>query len=270
MGRVDGKVAIVTGGASGIGAASAQRLAAGGAAVVIADVDEVGAREVAARISDEGGRALAFATDVSDEAQVRAMVDAAVDGFGALHVLVNNAALVDPAHFARDVGVVDLEVEVWDRVMAVNVRSVVLGCKHAIPRMIEAGGGSIVNMSSGSAKFGDFVRTAYGSSKAAVNALTRYVATQHGRDGVRVNAIAPGLVLTPPAFANLTPEHRDRLESNLLTPFVGEPADVAHMVLYLASDESRYVTGQVLPVNGGQSAHQPTYAQQLEARRRQG
>ena len=156
------------------------------------------------------------------------MVDATVDGFGALHVLVNNAALVDPAHFARDVGVVDLDVEVWDRVMAVNVRSVMLGCKHAIPRMIEAGGGSIVNMSSGSAKFGDFVRTAYGSSKAAINTLTKYVATQHGRDGVRVNAIAPGLVLTPPAFANLTPEHRDRLESNLLTPFVGEPADVAH------------------------------------------
>jgi NAD(P)-dependent dehydrogenase (short-subunit alcohol dehydrogenase family) len=268
VGRVDGKVAIVTGGASGIGAASAVLLAAEGAAAVVADVDATGARDVVARIAAEGGRAIAVTTDVSDEAQVRAMVDATVAEFGTLHVLVNNAALVEPGHFARDVGVVDLDVEVWDRVMAVNVRSVMLGCKHAIPRMIEAGGGSIVNMSSGSAKFGDFVRTAYGSSKAAINTLTQYVATQHGRDRVRVNAIAPGLVLTPPAFANLTPEHRHRLESNLLTPFVGEPADVAAMVLYLASDESRYVTGQVLPVNGGQSAHQPTYAQQLEARRR--
>lgn len=270
MGRVDGKVAIVTGGASGIGAASAVLLAAEGAAVVVADVDADRARDVVVRIAGDGGRAIAVTTDVSDEEQVRAMVATAVAELGALHVLVNNAALVEPGHFARDVGVVDLDVEVWDRVMAVNVRSVMLGCKHAVPPMIDSGGGSIVNMSSGSARSGDFVRTAYGSSKAAINTLTKYVATQHGRDGVRVNAIAPGLVLTPPAFANLTPEHRERLESNLLTPFVGEPADVASMVLFLASDESRYVTGQVLPVNGGQSAHQPTYAQQLEARRRRG
>jgi NAD(P)-dependent dehydrogenase (short-subunit alcohol dehydrogenase family) len=268
VGRVDGKVAIVTGAASGIGAASAALLAAEGAAVAVVDVDADGARDVVARITRDGGSAIAVTADVSDESQVRTMVAATVAEYGALHVLVNNAALVEPGHFARDVGVVDLDVEVWDRVMAVNVRSVMLGCKHAIPRMIEAGGGSIVNMSSGSARLGDFVRTAYGSSKAAINTLTKYVATQHGRDRVRVNAVAPGLVLTPPAFANLTPEHRERLESNLLTPFVGEPVDVAAMVLYLASDESRYVTGQVLPVNGGQSAHQPTYAQQLEARRR--
>ena len=140
-----------------------------------------------------------------------------------------------------------------------------LGCKHAIPRMIESGGGSIINMSSGSSRLGDLERSAYGASKAGVNALTLYVATQHGRDRIRCNTILPGLVLTPAARDNLLPGMRQTLESNVLTPYVGEPDDIAYLVLYLASDESKYVTGQAFPVNGGMSSHQPTLAQRIAA-----
>jgi NAD(P)-dependent dehydrogenase (short-subunit alcohol dehydrogenase family) len=193
------------------------------------------------------------------------MVEATIAEFGRLDILHNNAALVDPELFPLDGRVVDMGVEIWDKVMAVNLRGPMLGCKHAIPRMIETGGGSIINMSSGSSRLGDLERSAYGASKAGVNALTLYVATQHGRDQIRCNTILPGLILTPAARDNLLPGMRATLESNVLTPYVGEPDDIAYLVLYLASDESKYVTGQAFPVNGGMSSHQPTLAQRIAA-----
>jgi NAD(P)-dependent dehydrogenase (short-subunit alcohol dehydrogenase family) len=261
MGRVDGKVALITGGGSGIGEATAILFAAEGAAVGVADIAAPSARRVADAIIDSGGRAVAITADVSAEDDVRRMVDAVVTRFGRLDILHNNAALVAPDLFARDRAITEMDVEIWDAVMGVNLRGPMLGCKHAIPVMIDGGGGSIINMSSGSSRLGDFERSAYGASKAGVNALTVYVATQYGRQGVRANAILPGLVLTPAAATNLPPERRAVVESNLLTPFIGEPADIANLVLYLASDESRYVTGQLVPANGGMSSHQPTYAQ---------
>jgi NAD(P)-dependent dehydrogenase (short-subunit alcohol dehydrogenase family) len=257
MGRLEGRVAIITGGGSGIGAATASTLAAEGAAVVVADL--IGARAEAVA-SEIGSRALGIAVDVSDEADVIRMVDIAKRTFGRIDILHNNAALVDPVEHARDRGVVDMDAAVWDRVMAVNLRGPMLGCKHALPHMIEQGRGSIINMSSGSSRLGDFERSAYGASKAGVNALTMYVATQHGPDGVRANAILPGLVLTPASANNLRPEHRDVLAENVLTPHFGEPDDIARLVLYLASDDARYVTGQLFAIDGGLSAHQPTYA----------
>jgi NAD(P)-dependent dehydrogenase (short-subunit alcohol dehydrogenase family) len=210
MGRVEGKVAIVTGGGSGIGAATSKLLASEGAAVCVADLIGERAAQVADEIVAAGGRAIGVAADVSVEADVIAMVAAAVDAFGGLDVLHNNAALTDPDLFAPDQRITEMPVDTWDLTMAVNVRGPMLGCKHAIPRMIERGGGSIINMSSTSSRLGDHTRTAYGVSKAAVNTLTNYVATQYGLDGIRCNTIAPGPILTPALRAHAAPRRARR------------------------------------------------------------
>jgi NAD(P)-dependent dehydrogenase (short-subunit alcohol dehydrogenase family) len=259
--KLEGRVAIVTGGGSGIGEASAMCMAAHGAAVSVVDISEDNAVRVAASITSRGGRALAIHADVSDEAQWLAIIGRTVDEWGRLDVLHNNAALVRHDIFVRDGTVAEMDVEVWEAIMAVNLRGPMLGTKHAVPAMIAGGGGSIINMSSGSSRLGDTERSAYGASKAGVNALTLYTATQYGLDGIRANAILPGLVLTPAAAGNLPDDFRKIIESNVLTPYVGQPEDVANLVAFLASDESRYITGQLIPINGGMSSHQPTLAQ---------
>jgi NAD(P)-dependent dehydrogenase (short-subunit alcohol dehydrogenase family) len=263
--RLDGRVAIVTGGGSGIGEASALRLASEGATIVVADISADQGERVAAAIRDEGGRAVDVTTDVSDETQVREMVRVAVSEFGRVDILHNNAALVRHDTFVKDQSVTEMDLEVWEAIMAVNLRGPMLGTKHAVPAMVKGSGGSIINMSSGSSLLGDTERSCYGASKAGVNALTLYTATQYGPAGVRANAILPGLVLTPAAATNLPDDLRGIVESNVLTPFLGEPDDVANLVAFLASDESRYITGQLIPINGGQSSHQPTYAQRRKA-----
>jgi NAD(P)-dependent dehydrogenase (short-subunit alcohol dehydrogenase family) len=265
MRKLEGRVAVITGGGSGIGEATATRLAADGAAVSVVDIAEDNAVRVADCITSQGGRALAIHADVSEEARWPAIIGRTVDEWGRLDVLHNNAALVRHDIFARDGTVTEMEVDVWEAVMAVNLRGPMLGTKHAIPAMIAGGGGSIINMSSGSSRLGDTERSAYGASKAGVNALTLYTATQYGLDGIRANAILPGLVLTPAAASNLADGFREIIESNLLTPYVGVPGDVANLVAFLASDESRYITGQLIPINGGMSSHQPTLGQRRAA-----
>jgi NAD(P)-dependent dehydrogenase (short-subunit alcohol dehydrogenase family) len=261
VGRVDGKVAIVTGGASGIGRVTAETLAREGAAVVIADLDADGAREVAAGIVAAGGRASAVWTDVSVEVDVAAMVAFAVATYGGLHVLFNNAAITDPAHQARDAGLLDLDVEVWDRTMAVDLRSVMLGCKHAVPAMVASGGGSIVNTSSGAALAGNTTLHAYAAAKGGLNSFTLCVATAFGKQGVRCNAVSPANIASPSMRANVPAEVVAVFEQNCLTPRMGEPQDVANVVLFLASDESTFVTGQVIRVDGGSLSHHPALAQ---------
>jgi len=250
-----GKVAVVTGGGGGIGGASARALAGAGAAVAVVDVEGERAEAVAATILEAGGDACAVVADLSEEDDVRRAVAATVERFGGVDVLHNNAALTESAFLSRDTEVTDLALEVWERTLAVNLRSQMLMCKHAVPEMVRRGGGSIVNMSSGASLKGDRTRTAYGVSKAGVNTLTMYVATAHGKQGVRANTVVPGLIITDAVRAHLDERMLAGLGRATLTPFVGEPEDVAHLVVFLASEASRYITGQMIAIDGGMSAH---------------
>lgn len=254
-GRLAGKVAIVTGGGGGIGGATARALAREGAAVLVVDINETAAASVAEGIASAGGTAAAWRADLSEEGQAIATVGQATERFGRLDVLHNNAALTDSDFLSADTAVTELSVEVWERTMAVNLRSQMLMCKHAVPIMVEGGGGSIINMSSGASLKGDRTRTAYGVSKAGVNALTMYVATSHGKKGIRANTILPGLIITDAVRAHLNDKILGSLGKAVLTRAVGQPEDIADVVVFLASDESRYITGQMLAVDGGMSAH---------------
>jgi NAD(P)-dependent dehydrogenase (short-subunit alcohol dehydrogenase family) len=257
--RLEGRVAVVTGAASGIGRATASLMAAEGASVVVADLDGSGAGAVAVAIVAAGGRAIPVEVDVSEEAAVADMIAAAVGKFGRLDVLHNNAAALGADVFDHDRDIVGLDVEVWDRTMAVNARGVLLGCKHAIPRMLDGGGGAIVNMSSGAAWAAATTAAAYGASKAAVGALTAYVATMYGKQGIRCNAVAPGLVMTEAAQRRLSDDQRQMFLDVHLTPDLASPEDLARAVVFLASDDAAYVTGQTVVVDGGMFVHSPTY-----------
>ncbi|MBB6250959.1 SDR family NAD(P)-dependent oxidoreductase [Nitrospirillum iridis] len=258
-----GKVAIITGAGGGIGAATALLLAERGARVVLADIAQAPAEAVAARINAGGGEALAVHLDLADELSIRAMIDATLSAFGRLDILDNNAA--DLSMGLRDTDVETMDLEVWDRSFAVNVRGTMLACKHALPHLVKAGegrefGGAIINTASNLALQGHIIQAAYSASKAAVIQLTRCIAASHGKRGVRCNAVLPGLTLSPTALEKLPPRLREIVEAETLTPYLGRPEDLAHAVAYLASDEARYVTGQCLVVDGGTSSHVPGIA----------
>ncbi len=255
VGRVAGKVALVTGGAGGIGGATARSLSKEGASVVVIDIDGAGAARVVETIEASGGTAMSVEADLSEEDDVMSAVEATVAEFGRLDVLHNNAALTESDFLTRDRKVTQLSLDVWERTLSVNLRSQMLTCKHAIPEMVKHGGGSIVNMSSGASLKGDRTRTAYGVSKAGVNTLTMYVAAGHGKQGVRVNTIVPGLIVTDAVRAHLTEDVLEALGRSTLTPYLGDPDDIANLVVFLASEESRYITGQMIIIDGGMSAH---------------
>jgi NAD(P)-dependent dehydrogenase (short-subunit alcohol dehydrogenase family) len=257
---LEGRVAIVTGGASGIGRATCLALSACGASVVVADLNADGARKVAGEVEARGGRAHAQKVDLGDEASIAEMIRSAVRVFGGLDILHNNAADSDPALMAADGPIVDLTSEVWDRNMRINLRAPMLGCKYAIPEMIRRGGGSIVNTSSASGLTGDVIRAAYAASKAGLGSLTQNVATQYGKQGIRCNAIAPGVIATPSLEANVPKAAVDVYVDNTLTPRLGRPEDIAAVVVFLASDASAFVTGQILSVDGGLLAHHTAMA----------
>lgn len=256
-----GRVAIVTGGASGIGLATVRRLAEEGMAVVVSDIDRTGAEHAAEELRGAGRTAIAVAADVSDESQVAALIAATVEEYGQIDVLHNNAGAVELDTIGRDGDIRRLDVDVWERTMAVNLRGVMLCTKHVAPTMVEAHRGSIINTSSGSGLTGHSTRSAYGASKAGVNMFTQYTATAFGRDGIRCNAIAPGLIMTPAAERNLTESDVDMFSRHALTRRLGTPEDIAAMVAFLASDEAGFITGQVISVDGGALAHSPTYAE---------
>jgi len=259
-GRVEAKVAIVTGAASGIGRTTAMRLAEEGASIVVADLDAEGAESVAEEIRSSGGAARSEKVDVSREEDVARMVSAAVETFGGLHILHNNAAMTSASEHAHDADLLTMTVEYWDRSFSVNLRGAMLGCKHAIPAMIRSGGGSIINTSSNQSLSGDMSQFAYSAAKAGVNALTRSVATTYGRDGIRCNTVSPGIIRTPSMTGSVSPEMEAAIVAHNLIPRAGEPEDLANLVLFLASDEASFVTGQLVSVDGGQLAHLPHYA----------
>jgi NAD(P)-dependent dehydrogenase (short-subunit alcohol dehydrogenase family) len=257
MGRFTDRVAIVTGAASGLGRCVAGRLAAEGARVAVVDIDGDAAGAAA---HDIGPSAVGMAADVSREPDVARAVDATVEHFGRLDLLHNNAAALGADVFPHDRGLTELDVEVWDRAMAVNARGTMLFCKHAIPAMVRGGGGAIVNTASASALIGEDVHAAYGASKAAVVALTRYVATMHGADGIRCNAVAPGMFLSPVARERLSEAQRVAFRAERLVDHEAEPDDVANLVLFLLSDDAAYITGQTSVIDGGTLAHRPRHA----------
>ncbi|MCM3001392.1 SDR family oxidoreductase [Paenibacillus cellulositrophicus] len=255
MARVEGKVALVTGGASGIGLSSARLLAKEGAKVVIADFNAEGAQQAAAEINAQGGEACGLFLDAGDESSIREAVEFTVKHFGTITVLFNNVGLTN---LQKDLDVVNMDLMEWDRLMNVNLKSVLLGSRFAIPHMIEAGGGSIINTASMAGFTGDSIRSAYGASKAAVVNLTRYIATQYGASGIRCNAVAPGLILTPAAKNNMPPQVLDIFAKYNKLPYHGEPDDIGYTVLFLASDESKFITGQTIQVEGGHYIANPS------------
>jgi NAD(P)-dependent dehydrogenase (short-subunit alcohol dehydrogenase family) len=246
-GRVRGKVAIVTGASSGIGRETARLLGEEGASVVVADIDEPGGLETVREIEADGAQAVFAPTDVSKPSDVAAMVAIATERFGRLDVLCNNAYW---APLNRPL--VDTTDEEWDRTLAVTLTGVFLGCRAAIPVMVRGGGGVIVNTASTSGLTASPQFAAYMAAKGGVVQLTRSVAFDYGPQGIRCTAVCPGLIDTPataPVLAD--PERRAWLESKLLVGRIGVPRDIAQAVLFLASDESSFMTGQMLVVDGG-------------------
>lgn len=263
MGRLTGRVAIVTG-SGGIGEACARRLAADGATVIIGDVALEHASAIAGDIAAAGLKAEARQVDISDEQSVIAFMAGVRQAHGRLDVLHNNAADTRKEQMAADMAIAEMPVAIWDQAFHVNARGTMLMTKHAIALMLDSGGGSIINTSSGAALRGDLFGPAYAASKAAINCLTLYTATQYGKQGIRCNAISPGLVVTPNVHLSNSREQLDRIEQHKLTPYLGEPDDIAKAVSFLASDESRFMTAQIMVVDGGIIDHMPYFAETMK------
>lgn len=261
-----GKVALVTGSGAerNLGYDCARVLAEAGAEVVLHGRRREELTHLTDRLRHQGLHVSCFVADMGAEPEIKALVDFAVSTYGGLDVLVNTAATT--AH-PQDLDVARLTVDAWDQSFVVNARGTMLACKHAIPHMMERGGGSIINYSSGTALAGDMQYTAYACSKAAIHTLTVYVATQYGAKGIRCNSLAIGLVRTAVNEASIPEPYATVYRANHALGRMGRPEEVSEVVHFLATDAAAFVTGQVIGVDGGYYAHQPTTVQMAELAR---
>jgi NAD(P)-dependent dehydrogenase (short-subunit alcohol dehydrogenase family) len=252
MGRLDGKVALITGGASGMGMVASQLFASEGAKVVLTDVVDDAGEQVAEKIRADGGEATYVHADVSSETDAKAMVEKAVTSYGGLSVLYNNAGVM----LSEDGSVHSTDESIWDTTLAINVKGVAHGCKYGIPAMIESGGGSVINVASFVAWMGAATsQTAYTASKGAVLAMTREIAVEYARKGIRCNALCPGPIETQLLLALLSDEKKkQRRFVHIPMGRLGHAEELAKAALFLASDDSSYMTGASLVVDGGITA----------------
>lgn len=249
MRGLKGKVAVIVGAATGIGKATAIRLAEEGVALALGDISVAGVEAVAAQVNNTGGKAVAARCDIADDASVKALVDLAVKTYGGLDFMHANAA--DLSIVLSDTNAVDVPLEVFDRTIAVNLRGHLLCARHAIPEILKRGGGAIVCTSSAAAYVGEPERVAYGVSKSGINALIRHVASRWGKEGIRANAIAPGVVITEATRTGIPEEMKQMVLAMGRSPRLGHPDDIAAMVAMLFSDDGEWINGQVVSVDGG-------------------
>jgi meso-butanediol dehydrogenase / (S,S)-butanediol dehydrogenase / diacetyl reductase len=248
MSKLENKVSLITGAASGVGAATAKLFAAEGATVIVVDIDESNGRRVAEGI---GARGIFHKANVSEPLEVEAIVKLAVDKFGQLDVLHNNVAT---AGAVAPVG--DMPIEAWQRAIAVSLSGVFYGMRFALPQMVAQGGGVIVNTASVSGLAADYMLGAYNAAKAGVINLTRTAAIEYARKNIRVNAVCPGSVATPPLLRAIGEgEGRRLLEDHHPVGRIGLPEEIARVVLFLASEDSSFTTGSIVVADGGISAH---------------
>lgn len=255
MSRLQDKVAIITGGASGIGEATAILMAREGAKVMIGDYNLEQANAVAEQIKKNGGEASAMFLNALEKESIKELIDRTVECYEKLDIIHNNVGGTSPR---LDLDIVNMDENEWHRGFQLNLDSVMYGCRYAIPYMQVNGGGSIINTSSMAGFNGDFMRTAYGASKAGVVSLTRYVAAQYGKQNIRCNAVAPGLIMTPAAINHVPEVMKELFLKYNALPYHGEPNDIAYTVLFLASEESKFITGQTIEVEGGHYINNPT------------
>lgn len=246
-----GRAVLMAGGAGGIGTATSLRLGSEGARVAVADLNREAAEEVAASIVESGGEAVGLTLDIGDEESVAAAVAAAVGSFGRLDAVHVNAADLSPGTISNDTDAVSIDLEAFDRTIRTNLRGHLLCTRHAVPRLLEAGGGSLVYTSSAAAFIGEPARPAYAVAKSGINAIVRHVASKWGKEGVRANAVAPGLVLTDTIQSGLDPSFRAAALRGSRSPRLGRPEDVAALVAFLMSDDAEWINGQVVSVDGG-------------------
>jgi NAD(P)-dependent dehydrogenase (short-subunit alcohol dehydrogenase family) len=245
------KVAVGAGGGGGIGTATSLRLGEEGASVVVGDVNEQAAKDVADRIAAGGGKAIAVQFDVADDDSVAALVASAVDAFGGIDLCHANAADLSVPVIMGDTDALDIDLDIWDRTMQVNLRGFLLCTRHVIPELVRRCGGAIVYTSSAAAFVGEPARPAYAAAKSGVNALMRHVASKWGKQRVRANAIAPGLVIADEMSEVIPQELQQRTLKGTRSWRLGHPRDIAAMVAFLLSDDGEWVNGQVISVDGG-------------------
>jgi NAD(P)-dependent dehydrogenase (short-subunit alcohol dehydrogenase family) len=253
--RLDEKVAVITGGAGGIGAATARLMSARGARVVVADIAFEAARKLTAELPD----ALAVQLDLEHQSSIKAMIASVITHYGQLDILINNAALLGPDIAQADGNIENMDTDLWDRTYRINVRGTMIACREALPHL-RATRGNIVNTVSSLALQGHLIQAAYSSSKAAIIQMTRAIAASHGKEGIRCNAVAPGMTMTPALKEAFPPPLRHVVEGETLRDQLGDPEDIAEALAFLASPAARNITGHVLECDGGGASHVPGLA----------